>query len=121
GGELLPLIAAAADGDLGARQVTMNTGESVGVVLASAGYPGLVKNGAVIHGLDAAGRLPNVTVLHAGTPRRGEDIVTAGGRVLTVVATGSGYQSAIDRAYEAVGLISFEGMQYRRDIGKKAL
>jgi phosphoribosylamine--glycine ligase len=46
--------------------------------------------------------------------------VTAGGRVLTVVATGADYRTAIDRAYEAVGLISFEGMQYRRDIGRKA-
>ena len=56
----------------------------------------------------------------AGTLRRDGRIVTAGGRVLTVVATGANYRAAIDRAYEAVSLISFEGMQYRRDIGRKA-
>jgi phosphoribosylamine--glycine ligase len=65
--------------------------------------------------------VPDVTVFHAGTARRGADVVTAGGRVLTVVATGPDYRAAIDRAYQAVSLISFEGMQYRRDIGRKAL
>ena len=111
GGELLPLVAAAADGNLGGRQVTLNRGVSVGVVLASAGYPGPVRNGAVIHGLDAAARVPDVIVFHAGTARRGADVVTAGGRVLTVVATGQDYRAAIDRAYQAVSLISFEGMR----------
>ena len=121
GGELAPLLAAAADGDLGAGRVTLNAGVSVGVVLASAGYPGQVTSGTVIHGLDATAGVPGVTVFHAGTARRGEDVVTSGGRVLTVVATGPDYRAAIDRAYEAVSLISFEGMQYRRDIGRKAL
>jgi phosphoribosylamine--glycine ligase len=121
GGELLPLIAAAADGDLGGARVTLNAGVSVGVVLASAGYPGPVKTGAALHGLEAASGLPDVTVFHAGTTRQGDHIVTAGGRVLTVVATGGDYRAAIDRAYQAVSLISFEGMQYRGDIGRKAL
>jgi phosphoribosylamine--glycine ligase len=121
GGELLPVVAAAADGDLGALHVTLDRGASVGVVLASAGYPGPVKSGAVIHGLDAAAGVPGVTVFHAGTARRGGEIVTAGGRVLTVVATGPDFRAAIGRAYEAASLISFEGMQYRRDIGRKAL
>jgi phosphoribosylamine--glycine ligase len=121
GGELLPLIVAAADGDLRAQHLEVNAGMSVGVVLASAGYPGPVKNGVPIQGLDASSRLPGVTVFHAGTARRDGQIITAGGRVLTVVATGADYRTAIDRAYEAVSLISFEGMQYRRDIGRKAL
>jgi phosphoribosylamine--glycine ligase len=121
GGALLPVVAAAADGDLGARHVTLDRGASVGVVLASAGYPGPVTSGAVIHGLDAAVGVPGVTVFHAGTARRGGDIVTAGGRVLTVVGTGPDFRAAIGRAYEAASLISFEGMQYRRDIGRKAL
>jgi phosphoribosylamine---glycine ligase len=121
GGALLPLVAAAADGDLGTRRVTLTSGVSVGVVLASAGYPGAVQGGAVIHGLDAASRVPGVLVFHAGTAQRGDQIVTAGGRVLTAVATGTNYRAAIDRAYEAVSLISFEGMQYRHDIGLKAL
>jgi phosphoribosylamine--glycine ligase len=121
GGELAPLLAAAADGDLGARRVTLNDAVSVAVVLASAGYPGQVTGGAVIRGLDAAARVPGVTVFHAGTAHRGTDVVTSGGRVLTVVATGRDYRAAIVRAYEAVSLISFDGMQYRRDIGRKAL
>jgi phosphoribosylamine---glycine ligase len=121
GGALLPLVAAAADGGLGTRRVTLKSGVSVGVVLASAGYPGAVQGGAAIHGLDAASRVPGVIVFHAGTAQRGDQIVTAGGRVLTAVATGANYRAAIDRAYEAVSLISFEGMQYRHDIGLKAL
>jgi len=120
-GELLPVVAAAADGDLGAAQMTLAPGVSVAVVLASGGYPGPVQNGAVIYGLEAAARVPDVTVFHAGTARRGDDVVTAGGRVLTVVATGPDYRAAIERAYHAASLISFDGMQYRRDIGRKAL
>ena len=120
-GDFVSLLAAAADGDLRGRAVTLRDGVSVGVVIAAGGYPGPVSSGAPISGLDAAARVPDVTVFHAGTARRGDDIVTAGGRVLTVVATASGYQSAIDRAYEAAALISFEGMQYRRDIGRKAV
>jgi phosphoribosylamine--glycine ligase len=121
GGELVSLLAAAADGDVRGHAVALRDGVSVGVVIAAPGYPGTVTTGAPISGLDAASRVPGVTVFHAGTARRGPDIVTAGGRVLTVVATGDSYRSAIDRAYEAVSLISFEGMQYRRDIGRKAL
>lgn len=121
GGELLPLIAAAADGRLGDAPVRLNRGVAVGVVLASAGYPGAAKSGAPVSGLEAAAGLPGVTVFHAGTARREGRIVTAGGRVLTVVAIGADYREAIDRAYKAVGLISFEGVQYRRDIGRKAL
>ena len=120
-GNLAALLAAAADGDLRGHTVTLRDQVSVGVVLAAGGYPGPVRNGAPISGLDAAARVPGVTIFHAGTALRDGRIVTAGGRVLTVVATGAGYQSAIDRAYEAVGLISFEGMQYRRDIGRKAV
>jgi phosphoribosylamine--glycine ligase len=119
-GELLPLIAAAADGDLAGHAVQLKPAVSVGVVLAAAGYPGAVKSGAPIRGLADAARVPGVMVFHAGTAERDGEIVAAGGRVLTVVGTGATYQSAIDRAYEAVALISFEGMQYRRDIGRKA-
>jgi phosphoribosylamine--glycine ligase len=121
GGELLPLVVAAADGDLGDVRVILKPGVSVGVVLASAGYPGTVTSGAAIDGLEDASRVPDVTLFHAGTALRGGRIVTAGGRVLTAVATGADYRAAIDRVYQAVSLISFEGMQYRRDIGRKAL
>ena len=120
-GDFLSLLSAAAEGDLRGHVVTLRERVSVGVVLAAGGYPGTVTTGAPIAGLDAAATIPNVTVFHAGTARRGDEIVTAGGRVLTVVATGADYRAAIDRAYEAVSLISFEGMQDRRDIGRKAL
>jgi phosphoribosylamine---glycine ligase len=121
GGDFLALLTAAADGDLRGRAVTRGDGVSVGVVIAAGGYPGPVQNGAPISGLDAASRVPDVTIFHAGTARRRDQIVTAGGRVLTVVATARDYPSAIARAYDAAGLISFDGMQYRRDIGQKAV
>ena len=117
GEALLPLVAASADGDLSGHRVALVNGVAVGVVLAAGGYPGPVTGGAPISGLDEASRVPDVTVFHAGTAARDTRIVTAGGRVLTVVATAADYQTAIDRAYDAVRLISFEGMQYRRDIG----
>ena len=120
-GELLPLLAASADGDLGGRRVTLRDGASVAVVLASAGYPGPVTVGASIAGLDEARQVPGVSVFHAGTAMPEGRIVTAGGRVLTVVGTGPSYRDAIARAYEAVALISFDGMQYRRDIGQRAV
>jgi phosphoribosylamine--glycine ligase len=120
-GELLPLLAAAADGDLGDRRVALKGGVAVGVVLASAGYPGPVAIGVPIAGLYPASQLPGVTIFHSGTKMEDRRIVTAGGRVLTVVGTGATYQDAIDRAYQGVSAIQFEGMQYRRDIGAKAL
>ncbi len=121
GGELLSLLVAAADGDLGVRRVTIPPGVSVGVVLASEGYPGPVTGGRAITGLDCASHLPGVTIFHSATNMVDRRLVTAGGRVLTVVGTGGTYQDAIDRAYGAVAKISFDGMQYRRDIGRKAI
>ncbi len=120
-GELLPLLAAAADGDLGDRRVALGSAVSVGVVLASAGYPGRVTSGVPITGLFQASQIPGVTIFHSGTALADKRIVTAGGRVLTVVGTVNDYQEAIDRAYQGVSAIKFEGMQYRRDIGRKAL
>jgi phosphoribosylamine--glycine ligase len=120
-GDLLPWLRAAADGTVTGERIPLETGVSVGVVLASAGYPGPVKTGVPIDGLDAASRVADVTVFHSGTAMKDGRIVTAGGRVLTVVATAQDYARAIARAYDAVSLISFEGMQYRRDIGRKAL
>ena len=120
-GALLPLLVASADGDLGDRRVALTNAVSVGVVLASAGYPGAVRTGVPITGLDQASQVPGVTVFHSGTAVADTRIVTAGGRVLTVVGTGKDYQEAIDRAYRGVSAIDFEGMQYRRDIGRRAI
>jgi phosphoribosylamine---glycine ligase len=90
-------------------------------VLASPGYPGAVTTGAPIRGLADAAIVDGVDVLHAGTALMDGEIVTAGGRVLTVVGRGPTFEAAIARAYAGVSKIAFEGMQYRRDIGAKAL
>ncbi len=95
---------------------------AVGVVLAAHGYPGEVRTGDVISGLDDVARdCPDVQIFFAGVKEQDGQLVTAGGRVMTVMAMGPSYEIAIARAYEAASKITFDGMQYRRDIGKKAL
>jgi phosphoribosylamine---glycine ligase len=95
---------------------------AVGVVLAAGGYPGDIRTGDAIHGLDDVARdCPDVQLFYAGVKQQGSDLVTSGGRVLTAMATASSYPIAIARAYEAVSKIRFDGMQCRRDIGRKAL
>ncbi len=95
---------------------------AVCVVLASEGYPGSYEKGKVILGIEEAEDIPGVTVFHAGTRVNADgELVTAGGRVLNVVALGSSFEEARERAYEACDLINFEGKQLRNDIGKKAL
>jgi phosphoribosylamine--glycine ligase len=118
---LVPLLVAAASGTL--RQTTCRLSEErqVGVVVASRGYPESSESGHAILGLAEAERMTGVSVYHAGTAMKDGQLVTAGGRVLTVVAAGSSYAEAIARAYDGVRQISFEGMQYRRDIGRKAI
>jgi phosphoribosylamine--glycine ligase len=89
--------------------------------MASAGYPGPCEKGKVIRGLEEAGRLPRTKVFHAGTARADGEFVTNGGRVLGVTAAGATLAEARARAYQAVRKIQFDGAQYRRDIGAKAL
>jgi phosphoribosylamine--glycine ligase len=101
------------------EKLNWKAGASACVVLASGGYPAKFASGKRILGLQEAGQVRDVKVLHAGTKRDGEEIVTAGGRVLGVTASGVSLDAALAKAYEAVGKIQFEGMQYRRDIGKK--
>lgn len=96
------------------------------VVCASRGYPGEYEKGKVITGLDQVAGMQDVMVFHAGTGRKscggaGQDIVTAGGRVLGVTGMGNTVREAIRTAYSAVDRIHFDGMQVRRDIGRKAL
>jgi len=121
GEPLLPILVAAARGDLRHAAIALRRDPHVGVVMASRGYPESSESGQVIRGIDAAERIPDVTVYHAGTALRDGHLVTAGGRVLTVVARGAGYPEAIARAYAGTLLISFDGMQFRRDIGRKAM
>jgi len=93
---------------------------ALGVVIASKGYPQKPETGKVIESLDEVEELPKVVVFHAGTKEENGKILTAGGRVLTVVGLGDTLKEAKERAYEGVSKIHFEGMYYRRDIGDKA-
>ncbi|MBI4828931.1 MAG: phosphoribosylamine--glycine ligase, partial [Nitrospinae bacterium] len=94
---------------------------AVCVVLASGGYPSDYSKGVKITGLEKVKENKNVVVFHAGTKATGGNVVTNGGRVLGVTATGGGIRDAMDKAYEAAGLISWDGAHYRRDIGRRAL
>jgi phosphoribosylamine--glycine ligase len=94
---------------------------AVCVVLSSEGYPGKYRKGDRITGIEDANRIEGVHVFHAGTAFGDDSIVTAGGRVLGVTATGDDIAAARNRAYEAVDKIRFRGMHYRKDIGDRAI
>jgi phosphoribosylamine---glycine ligase len=119
--DLLPHLWCAAAGRVESGTFRTRGDRHVGVVLASGGYPDAFEKGKVINGLDEATALPGTLVFHAGSATRGGEIVTSGGRVLTVVGGGADFAEARDRAYRAVSRIAFEGMQYRKDIGVRAL
>ncbi len=117
--ELLDLLEAAVDGRVARCVVRLRPGASACVVAASAGYPGSYRSGHAIAGL---GRVAEgVEVFHAGTALNEGQVVTAGGRVLVVAALGRDLREALGRVYGALAGIGFEGMQYRRDIGWRAL
>jgi phosphoribosylamine--glycine ligase len=118
---LVPLLAAAAAGALSQAECRLSSDRVVGVVLASRGYPESSESGRPILGLDEAARIPGVAVWHAGTAERDGAIVTAGGRVLTVTGRAPAFSTAIARAYDGVKTIAFDGMQFRTDIGQKAI
>ncbi|HEY7791998.1 MAG TPA: phosphoribosylamine--glycine ligase [Vicinamibacterales bacterium] len=118
---LLPLLAAAVTRQLRRTGLRIRREPHVGVVVAAGGYPGSYRTGHAIHGLPDAEALEGVLVFHAGTKMRGGRLVTAGGRVLTVVGRGENYRQAIAHAYAGVDRIRFDGMHVRRDIGQKAL
>jgi phosphoribosylamine--glycine ligase len=114
---LSPLLHAAATGGLAdVAPPRWKEGAAVAVVMASAGYPESSSKGDVITGAGTAESLPDVHVIHAGTALAGDDLVTAGGRVLAVVATGSTVAHARAAAYDGVAAISFDGAQHRTDI-----
>ncbi len=93
----------------------------VSVVCASGGYPGNYGKGKLISGLEEAEKMPDIVVFHAGTKRRDGKIFTNGGRVLGVTGLGNTIEEAISHTYRAIDKIHFDGMHYRRDIGRKAL
>jgi phosphoribosylamine--glycine ligase len=118
--DLAEVLAEVAARRIDASKLKWKPGASVCVVLTSGGYPGLFQTGKTIHGLDSASKVAGVTVLHAGTNRDGDKIVTHGGRVLGVTAAGVSLDEALRKAYEAAQMIEFEGAHYREDIGAHA-
>jgi len=118
--DLAELVLAALDGDLGGRTVRWDPRPAIGIVIAAHGYPGKVRSGDPITGLDAATG-NDVKVFHAGTREENGHVVSAGGRVLTVCAIGEDLGVARDRAYEAARRIRLDGSFYRRDIAHRAL
>jgi len=119
--DLLPLLEATIDGNIDTCTIEWDPRPAVTVVLASVGYPNKYEIGKTISGLDAASRLDDVQIFHAGTKSVNDEVVTAGGRVLAVTALGSTIEAARARAYEAVACIDFENCHYRRDIALNAV
>jgi phosphoribosylamine--glycine ligase len=118
--DITVLCDAALDGRLDQATVDWDPRAAVGVVLAAHGYPDTVRKGDVIRGLEAAAKLPG-KVFHAGTALADDKVVTSGGRVLCAVGLGETVESAQRQAYELADAIHWDGMQYRRDIGYRAV
>jgi phosphoribosylamine--glycine ligase len=120
--DIVPIVLACVEGKLNTiEHIRWKEGVSICVVVASKGYPDKPEKGKVIRGLGDLKNKKDVMVFHAGTKKVGNDFYTSGGRVLGVTATGKTYKDAIEKVYGAVSCIEFEGMQYRKDIGAKAL
>jgi len=119
--DLLDALEASIDGRVSDGDFKWSADASVCVVMASGGYPGTFEAGKVISGLDQAEKIEGVKVFHAGTTRHDGGYFTAGGRVLGVTARATDLRTAVDRAYEAVAKIEFEGAHWRKDIAARAL
>lgn len=119
-GDIIPLLEACIDGKLDQQAVEYHPGACVCVVMAAEGYPGAYEKGQPIDGLSEAAAQPEVAVFHAGTALHGDSVVTSGGRVLGVSALGGSLEQAIQRAYQTVDMIGWNGIHVRRDIGAKA-
>jgi phosphoribosylamine--glycine ligase len=119
--DIVPILEQCATGALGETRIEWVKEPAVCVVVASRGYPDTPDVGKVVTGLDSVKDWSDVIVYHAATKREEGEIRTVGGRVLGVTALGANLESAIARAYEAIGRIQFDGMTCRRDIGARAL
>jgi phosphoribosylamine--glycine ligase/phosphoribosylaminoimidazole synthetase len=117
--DFLDIAEACVNGRLAETDIRWKRSAAACVVLASEGYPGKYVSGREIRGLDSP--IENAVIFHAGTRRDGDKVVTAGGRVLGVTGWGGDLKSALATAYRAVKQVTFEGMQYRRDIGRRAV
>lgn len=118
--DLVDVIEAALDGRLDRATIDWDERPALGVVLAAHGYPGKVRSGDVIEGLNATLNA-DAKIFHAGTKVENGNVVTSGGRVLTVCAKGSTFENAREHAYRALATVQFDGMIFRRDIGHRAL
>ncbi len=118
-GDLYEIFKACAEAKLDPSMVKWRPGFAVTVVLASGGYPGSYSKDLSITGIEATEELDGIVVFHAGTAIKDGQLVTAGGRVLNVTATGKTLDEALDKAYSAVKLINFDGMHYRTDIARR--
>ena len=119
--DLVDALEACVDGKLAETELRWSPGASACIVASSAGYPGSYKTGLPITGLEDAARVPGVQVFHSGSSQLDGQLLTAGGRVLGVTAAAPTLEEAVGRAYEAMELIHFDGIYYRRDIGHRAL
>jgi phosphoribosylamine---glycine ligase len=119
--DLLAVLAAGARGSFDSRRLSFRKEVSACIVLASPGYPGRPVTGEPIRALDRAAALPGVEVFHAGTALNGGELVSAGGRVLSVCATDPDLAGALRKAYAAVEAVDWPGKVYRRDIGRRVL
>jgi phosphoribosylamine--glycine ligase len=120
-GDIVPILEACMKGTLSQHQIEWDYRASVCVVMASKGYPGDYEKGKAVKGLKEVSRAEGVFVFHAGTALKDNEIITNGGRVLGVTGLGEDISRAIERTYQAVKKISWEGVHYRADIGRKAL
>ena len=116
--DILDIFDAYIDGKLNEQEIKWKNAHACNIVLVSGGYPGNYEKRKVISGIEEAEIQPDIIVFHAGTKMDGKNLVTNGGRVLGISATGDTLKEALEKAYKAIGEISFKGMQYRRDIGK---
>ena len=119
--DLYEVLLACAEGRLEEIELEWHPGFACCIMLASKGYPGKYEKGKEISGISDGERQLDVIVFHSGTTIKEQKLLTNGGRVLGVTAIGESLQSALDKAYAAIKLINFEGMQYRKDIGAKSL
>jgi phosphoribosylamine--glycine ligase len=118
--DLVELMDAVIDGRLNEAEAKWHDDPAVCVVLTAGGYPGAYDKGKEIHGLDKLAHWSDGLVFHAGTAKENTRWVTNGGRVLGVTARGKDINAAVEKAYEAVGEISWDGMHYRKDIARRA-
>ena len=120
-GDIVPILEACMKGTLSQHKIEWDNRASVCVVMASKGYPGDYEKGKIVEGLKEVSRMERVFVFHAGTILKDGQVMTNGGRVLGVTGLGEDIPRAIEKVYQAVKRISWDGVQYRTDIGQKAL